>query len=345
MNPYDFVRLDITRPPVRIEPSWHNRFEGSSGVIHCLLTTETPIFVADQARKNPESISMGTHNHLKFFCAQGKPTIPGSSLKGVFRSVAEAAANSCMVLCDGMYEQRKIDYTRQIPGDFLSCSDNRRLCVTCRLFGMLKKSAVYLGKVNISDASPLHTETLKEMTLVSLMTPKPRHRAFYLPDGKLAGRKFYFHSKTPLTSAQKTKYNTSTQPVQGEFRFTVSYENLLPEEISLLVYSLVLEPGMRHKIGMGKSAGLGSVRITITKVDQIDRKERYGGAGSGVTHIEGDELERFVASMVKPFVDDKNSVNLMDLRRILAWPPKHAIQYPSKQWFGEHSQERIAQTP
>ncbi len=69
---------------------------------------------------------------------------------------------------------------------------------------------------------------------------------------------------------------TWIRPVRPGVVFTgrIRFENLLPEELGALLAALELPSGCRHRLGMGKPLGLGSVRIEA-ETTLIDPRERY----------------------------------------------------------------------
>lgn len=91
---------------------------------------------------------------------------------------------------------------------------------------------------------------------------------------QIRGYKLYWHKgATPDIEANDTerqhpKQLTQIKPVKAgvRFHFKVYFENLRPEEVGLLWWSLALpgEPSKqyRHKLGMGKPLGMGAVAIT-----------------------------------------------------------------------------------
>lgn len=114
-NPYNFVRwlerpktvspetalLDCCAPPP------HDRFLGLTGYITCELTTVTPLFVSDSHGISAETIDGKEHYTYRFFEYDGKPAIPGSSLRGMVRSMFEAVTNSCFSVFEG---QKRLSY-------------------------------------------------------------------------------------------------------------------------------------------------------------------------------------------------------------------------------------------
>jgi CRISPR-associated protein (TIGR03986 family) len=108
LNPYNFVRW--LRPPqtfgdetellARCAPPPHDRYVGLSGTISCQLEAVTPLFIADAelAESSEEDQKRGhkTYRFFRYDFGSGhEPALPASSLRGMLRSVFEAATNSC----------------------------------------------------------------------------------------------------------------------------------------------------------------------------------------------------------------------------------------------------------
>ena len=284
MNPYDFVPIDWGKSPIRKPASRHDRFSGVSGKIEGTITAETPVFIFDSPKRNSGAEPFITNQ-------QGQHIIPGSSLKGLFRSLVETVGNGCFLFFDGIYEDedrnKNIDYTTELPEDFEKCK-TADLCIACRMFGAMHSSEMLsLGHVSFNDAVEVSICEHEAVYTIALMGPKPRHKAFYLdPEQWIAGRKFYFHQPEGIkTTHTKTDYNEHITPVNigSQFAFSLQFTNLETLELKTLLYALVLEQDMRHKIGYGKPAGLGSVHFDITKLTLIDYASRYvtnqGGHG------------------------------------------------------------------
>ena len=110
-NPYHFVPVakrskaqldqDLQRPhlgTMDAGSTTHDRFvKGTnSGRLVCKLTTRTPMVVgADQRRAAKQ---MG---EIEPYMAMERPAIPGSSLRGLIASLAEAASNSALRVLGG----------------------------------------------------------------------------------------------------------------------------------------------------------------------------------------------------------------------------------------------------
>lgn len=103
----------------------------------------------------------------------------------------------------------------------------------------------------------------------------------------IRGYKFYWHKgATPPIEATSEEREHTTQTtyisplnIGCQFQFKIHFENLRPEELGALCWALTLpsENGKiyRHKIGMGKPIGMGSVAISLENLYVTERKERY----------------------------------------------------------------------
>lgn len=368
MNPYDFARVDWNRPPERHKPSWHHRLTGSqllyAGSLEVDIYAETPVFISD-----PRNVSPDPKRPAQFMQnRQGEYIIPGSSLKGMLRSLVETLGNGCLTLFDGDYERGRVRYRGSVPPAFQHCDTNTRLCIACRLFGMLKErtGGVFLGKVNIGDARSLPDKVFKYDPIYTavLVEPKPHHESFYLDEAKkyIAGRKFYFHHSPnldPLTAPGPILFsgrpaNRFIQPLDYDtsFHARLDFANLEADEFGALLLAVCLEEDMRHKIGYGKPLGLGSVQFTPTRLTLIDYATRYTQPGShhGKTVLEGQSMWEVLYKHIDAFTQDRLAVLAMDdLRRIWRWPPEPNVEYyyPSKRdWFdtAESRGKRIKDT-
>jgi len=144
------------------------------------------------------------------------------------------------------------------------------------------------------------------VTLKILDSPKPPCPCLYFKsaDGgaryiekpKLApghhrpqGRKFYLHYRSQDGARPwKTEHATErlsqkalVTPIRrgSVFYFHVDFENLSDHELGMLLYALRPTPEFRHKLGMGKSIGLGRVRTDVVALLAIDRGRRYSWDG------------------------------------------------------------------
>ena len=352
MNPYDFVRIDWSKGIERRPYTPHDSFSGLSGHIQGTITTLTPFFIPDRKNRSPKQFLTNRH---------GQAIIPGSSLKGLIRSLVETIGPGCWWLFDGTYESNKVHYESKLPHEFRQCSDEKHLCVACRMFGMIhgKTNTLLLGHVGFDDAVCDAPRPHESIHTIILSSPKPHHAAFYLDEhGELAGRKFYFHHNTPpvdkedwlpkgKATSQHDAQNQYIKPIDAGsvFTFSAHFGNLAQDELDLLLYALVLEPGMRHKLGYAKPAGLGSVEIALTRLELVDYSQRYTSPDGGRTVYAGAALEAYVDGQIAPYVNDTDSITLQDLRRIWRWPGYEGISYPSYGWFKTNYDKRLHEVP
>ncbi len=90
INPYHFSPLgEIHRKPVE---AWEDPKDSHTGVIHCSLTTRTPLIIPD---KGIPSASNHDHKEYPFMKIDDTYMIPASSLRGPIRSMYEAMTDSC----------------------------------------------------------------------------------------------------------------------------------------------------------------------------------------------------------------------------------------------------------
>lgn len=347
MNPYDFVPIDWDKSPIRKPASPHDRFSGVSGKIEGTITAETPIFIFDSSKRMRGAEPFITNQ-------QGQHIIPGSSLKGLFRSLVETVGNGCFLFFDRIYEDedgnKNIDYTTELPEDFKKC-ETVDLCIACRMFGAMHSSDMLsLGHVSFNDAVEVSICEHETIYTIALMGPKPRHEAFYLdPEQGIAGRKFYFHQPRGIPAAPQTKtdYNEYITPINigSQFTFSLQFTNLETLELQTLLYTLALEQDMRHKIGYAKPAGFGSVCFHITKLTLIDYTSRYV-SNHGTMEYEDKALKTYLSEQMQLFTDDTTSPTLNALRRIWRWDPNDTTtyRYPSQDWFDENSNAPISDT-
>ncbi len=96
VNPYNFVTFNASMSK-RVDINTTKKGKLHTGVLNCRLITRTPLAIPDGTGKPDER----KHRTYEFFnYGDGRPVIPGSTLRGVIRSVYEAAADSCYSTAD-----------------------------------------------------------------------------------------------------------------------------------------------------------------------------------------------------------------------------------------------------
>lgn len=204
-----------------------------------------------------------------------------------------------------------------------------------------KKMTSLIGRIYFTDAK-LNEEKAKfvakkPITLKPLGEPHPTLLGFYLKENgtydlqgsQIRGRKFYWHHNDKIEEKfetfadsikmnSKEKYNSSLQLLDfgNEFEFEVHFNNLNDDELGVLIYSLELENDLLHKIGKGKSLGLGSCKIEI-KEALLENKNKYNSFKKSKIFDKNLDKNKYVGSAKKSGYIDDSKNNIKELKIIL----------------------------
>lgn len=138
INPFNFVSVDFS------ESSREKTSEQSddllTGVINCTLTTVTPLAIPDVA-----NIKNKSDEHKQYECMKdinGNPFIPGSSIRGVIRSVYETATKSCFITTDKKESITvRRETTRPLTPGVLRLIDGKWTLFECERYMLRVKSS------------------------------------------------------------------------------------------------------------------------------------------------------------------------------------------------------------
>jgi len=275
-NPYDFVPLEGQPSYVEYCPD-HSRAVGLYGTISFTLHILTPLCV----QHSPSARDLTTY---PFAHLGGRPILPATSLKGMLRSVHEVVTNSTM----GLLSTRDAFYLDRIPKVYRPDEADRKLTPSEALFGMVggegdrePNTVGYAGRVFLADI-PFRAELLIRQPVSRPQggQPKPAHESFYFergPRSPILGRKFYYHQREGGVARVRDIYRlprnqggrgmpeitVEALPAGTRLRGSLRFTGLERSELAALVYSLILEDGLAHKLGYGKPLGLGSLQISI----------------------------------------------------------------------------------
>ena len=204
-----------------------------------------------------------------------------------------------------------------------------------------KKMTSLIGRIYFTDAK-LNEEKAKfvaekPITLKPFGEPHPTLLGFYLKENgtydlqgsQIRGRKFYWHHNDKIEEKfetfadsikmnSKEKYNSSLQLLDfgNEFEFEVHFNNLNDDELGVLIYSLELEDDLLHKIGKGKSLGLGSCKIEI-KEALLENKNKYNSFKKSKIFDKNLDKNKYVGSAKKLGYIDESKNNIKELKIIL----------------------------
>ncbi len=349
-NPYRLIPVQDTISKKR--PLTDEKFRANSGRIYCTIENLTPLFIGGNR-----------NNSQQFLISNGKHIIPGSSLKGMLRSLAEIIGGGCSVT----------DSNGQFNRTYTACNKVDSLCVTCRMFGMMERgrgARVHKGKIFISDALTREEKPETKLFDVQLFSHGTRHEPFYSTPqtGRLDGksRKFYFHqpkrknSALEPTNIQKFVDKKNAILPGCQFEFEIDFVSLEKFELELLVYILALEENvdviiedgkiplkgpMRHKLGYAKPLGLGSCRIDLNKIEYFAAPaERFSSLGQTENIVyERDALKTLIKTLTHRFVSD-TSTTMQQLRKMMVWDENDPrdFAYPKNHWFNNASNSEKA---
>lgn len=231
-----------------------------------------------------------------------------------------------------------------------SCTGKKDVyCSGCRLFGTLGEDNPIASKLRFTDAVPFEDTVKISNTpdmLPPLQSPKITSVEFYSLKGErlknvkswdydtsgitLRGRKFYFHSlpknenSKPLDSLVTGQFKTSCALKGSRFTFKVYFDKISKEDLGKLLWVLALGDNDKNsdfmqKIGAGKPAGYGSVKITVDGIVMRDA-DNYSITKSSYDDLVAEE------SIFDP-------VALADIKRIcnynyLSAANKQLVSYP-----------------
>ena len=107
------------------------------------------------------------------------------------------------------------------------------------------------------------------------------------------GHKLYWHRPgIALRKAGQGQDNVAStiRPAKkdAKFRAALRFENLREWELGALLMVLSLPEGCAHHLGLGKPLGLGSFRLRLAAIREIDRTARYRGFAQGDRLVTGE---------------------------------------------------------
>jgi CRISPR/Cas system CSM-associated protein Csm3 (group 7 of RAMP superfamily) len=160
------------------------------------------------------------------------------------------------------------------------------------------------GRLNAEASGTAEPYVCPEPRLLAILgSPKPPAPALYFRQAsgkavrkrelkagthKPQGRKFFLHQRIAERQAETWWHRGAPDPTKDKLRVQVrplraglvfeshlDFDNLTERELALLAYALRPTPAFRHKLGLGKPLGLGTVEITPLRLETVDRRQRY----------------------------------------------------------------------
>ena len=314
-KPYALVPFPRQRPFLKA-PIGHHRYAPNCyhGTLYLTLKVLTALHVSTGVTALGSDV--GSRVPLIKTMVQGKDKqllIQGSSLKGCVRAIYEAITNSTLAVITSRYRQK-------MPRDRLPCRSKESLDPASQVFGALD----WQGLVHFTDAICESTQSVTGF-MPSLYRPRPDERDAYFNGKQAAGRKFYRHAVKAVDGGSR---GTPVQQAGTEFTFKTElhFKNLTEAQLGTLLVALGQDPQypMALKLGGGKPVGLGTVQVTIPKLEVTqDVRDRY----SSYTLPEAETLTgEAVIGFIQQAVQAAKTNKLVELPQlealadILKWP-------------------------
>lgn len=221
--------------------------ERKSGKIYLRIEVLTPVHVSQDYYEMNESGVL----YKEFYKIADKYAISGTSLKGCIRTISEAVSNSCMA---GVNFKNVRSSMRSSKA--LNCGRQDKPCIICSIYGTMGRRS----KIKISDFHLVEGNS-DIIGIPQLRKPNIGSREYFNQNGIYIGYKIYSHGIESILEKGNVLCNFFLKG--AIFEGDVIFEELVQDEINLLCYSLGLAGDFNHKIGYGKPAYFGSIKITI----------------------------------------------------------------------------------
>ncbi len=303
-KPYDFVELPDGQRPERKPPVGHGVLDDKllTGRIALELEALAPVHVASGLMMLTNDVRRPLVREL--VRVGGVPVLPGASLKGCVRAIAEAISRSCI----------RATRARELPPGFEGCRNQDNLCVACRIFG----AQDFQGLVRFSDMTLQGDarQGVEIATVPQFYQPRTRELTYLQKTARgplVRGRKFYMHG------ARQAAGDGPIEVCKAGSRFagTIDFTNLDRAQLGLLLTALGQDAGhpFALKLGGAKPACYGSLRVHIAALSISAPRERFlswdapaEAAGDMGLYIEiarsllvlGDQLTRLAELLVWP---------------------------------------------
>jgi len=311
-KPYDFVPIAAPRKKKTVG---HERIRGegyATGRLNYRLRVWTPVFVASGTYTLGEDLGYDVPVVRSCYRINDVPAIPGSSLKGVVRSIAEAISPSCVTTT--RLDRRRIPHQ---PGRRDECTPEQA-CPACSIFGRMGR----MSKVFFGDARLAWGGT-RLYRLPALYAPRAHQKRaagrWYEDDaGEYKGRKFYYHGKP----TEDTRRSPVEVIAKGSFLIgAIDFENLTAAELGVLFFALGLDSSIALKLGGGKPVCLGSLRVEPGEIELV-QAEHFLQAKAAIEVLESEQLIAYLGEKMQAAL--QAGILLIEqaqkLREILQYP-------------------------
>ncbi len=312
-HPYDFVSFPNQPEQIgrnQVERLYHDRSlaDTLTGKLVIELTALSSLTVGSGLYENASDVGLTGNQVVRgIVLRDGKPVIPGSSIKGAVRSNYELITLSSMavfgVKATEKYDASERKYSK-IPKPVLESSgltesgtvtvvlessvnqfkpktvakpdDLANLCPASALFGAMG----YRGRVHFNDAVVVEMPQQTRPIKTPPMNQPHLHRVGFTIQ-KENQQKPYDGKRNPLIVkdlfGRKVYYNTEGEdsgnepsnflPKETRLQTELTFHSLLPEELGGLLTALATNDEFLFRLGGGKPAGRGKIRVRLTGLE------------------------------------------------------------------------------
>jgi CRISPR/Cas system CSM-associated protein Csm3 (group 7 of RAMP superfamily) len=305
-----------------------------TGNIALRLKAETEVFVSSGIIAMNQDVAHQTRRIPLVKTAIWKDNIiviPGSSLKGVVRSIYEAITCSCLCKVTKGYKDQGKQYIKiNVADDFQECKidikkqEKQKVCPACRIFGAMG----WIGLIRFTDAV-CEQKGCKTDFVPSLREPDKKLSKYYDKDKdqdkKVNKRKFYYLEEQS-ESQEKRGIDVQQAKSGNTFQTELHFMNLSLAELGTLFIVLGQDKNNRLflKVGGGKGVGRGTMTVEVTQVEKVTGgktlSQRYSSYElSGTEIIKGNKLENFINEAIEKSHNKKlvQIEQLEELKKVL----------------------------
>lgn len=270
----DYVYVNLERPKWE-EVTGHDKPnpEYVTGVATFdMKVTSEYLFVGDGRQDYCEHFQEA---YYRFFRSKDQLTIPGTTLKGAVRSVAEAISASCISVRSWRDNRILKGYSRC---NVKKGAKKIKICPACRIFGTTN----YRGHVSFSDALPNGNIEPKIIKVAELWGPRRLNpkRKFYK-----SGKYIELENQSP----EKSYRYIEVVPKDSIFTFDLFFENAQESDLSLVFHSMGIGQDFEIKVGGAKPRCLGNVSFAAKRIMVMDQ----------LTDIKDKDPASFISEMLK----------------------------------------------
>ncbi|NET88410.1 MAG: CRISPR-associated protein [Kamptonema sp. SIO1D9] len=321
-KPYEIVPFPKEKPQLK-KPAGQHKYSADRvhGCLSLNLTVETALHVATGIVVMGKDIGQNGISLIKeMMQSDGKKLlIPGSSLKGVVRSVYEAITNSTLAVVTKKYKNK-------IPREHLPCQNKNRLCPASRVFNDLCPASRVFGAldwqglIQFTDAECVEVANSVGF-MPSLYRPRPDERKKYFNP---PGRKFYYHAQQAIDAGKQQGIPVQQAGKKVLFTTKLRFKNLTLAELGTLLVILGQDTKnpLALKVGGGKPIGMGTMTTEVTELDKYEAmKSRYLTYNSSDEPMIGQDLDKYMQKAIKAAHQELiHAEQLQQVQKILQYP-------------------------